>query len=232
MKKSLLILGLFIGSMAGTKAQCTIQNSCTPTSGYCATPASGGSLPTGQENVPYSTTIQVSLASTYSGITITDGSVTATQGLPSGLTTSTNPSNGDIPGGTDGCILISGTPASGTAGTHPVQIIVMLNTQAGQFPAQLAYSLQISAATGIATASAAQGALYIVPNPAGSQASLLADFHFQYARVFDGLGNLVLTHDANNSATTSLDLSKLTSGIYFVQVTDGNKSVTSKFVKE
>lgn len=233
MKKSLLILGLFFGGMAALQAQCTIQNSCTPTSGYCGSPASGGSLPNGQENVPYSTTIQLSVATSYSVATITSASVSINSAsLPTGLTASTNPSNGVVPGGSDGCVLISGTPASGTAGSYPIQVIVLLNTNFGQFPGQLAYTLNISASTGLATLSASQGALYIVPNPAGSAVSLNADFHFQSVRVMDGLGNLVLTQEVNGAVTTQLDLSKLNAGIYFVQASDGNKSVTSKFIKQ
>ena len=149
-------------------------------------------MPTGQENVPSSTTIQISVATSYSVATITSASVSINPAsLPTGLTASTNPSNGVIAGGADGCVLISGTPASGTAGSYPVQVIVLLTTNFGQFPGQLAYTLNISASTGLATLSASQGALYIVPNPAGSEANLNADFHFQAVRVFDGLGNLL-----------------------------------------
>ncbi len=232
MKKSLLILGLFLSGMAGAQAQCTIQNSCTPTNGYCSTPASGATLPNGQENVPYSTTIQISIASSFSGATITNASVTVNPSLPSGLTATTNPSNGIITGGSDGCVLISGTPATGSAGTYPVQVVILFNTNLGQFPAQLAYTLNISGSTGIAAFMASQGALYFVPNPAGSEVKLNADFHFQNVRIFDALGDLVQSYEANNSTTANLDLSQLNAGIYFVQVSDGNKTVTRKLVKQ
>lgn len=232
MKKSLLILGLLIGSMTATKAQCTIVNSCTPTNGYCSSPAVATSLPNGTENVAYSTTIQVSLASTYSIATITNATVTAVTGTPSGITGTTNPSNGVINGGANGCILLSGTPGTGTAGTYTVNAAVTLNTNFGTFPATLSWGLTIDPATGIAQQSANVGTLLIMPNPAGSELHLNADFHFQKATIFDALGNMVISQQVNSSYTTTIDLQKLTAGVYFVQIMDGNKILTRKFFKE
>ena len=235
MKKSLLFLSLFIAGMTSVQAQCTIANSCTPdaTSGYCSTPAVGTALPNGTENVAYSATIQVSLGTSAFGgaATIIDATVTAVSGLPTGLTGSTNPSNGVIPGGSDACILVSGTPATGSAGTYSVNAAVTVNTNFGPQSTNLIWPLTIDPAVGIATYSTHQ-AVYVSPNPAGSQLNVVADFHFSSVRVFDALGNLALSQSVNGSPATTIDLSKLNAGVYFIQISDGNKIVTRKFIKE
>jgi len=236
MKKSLLFLGLFIAGMTSVNAQCTIANSCTPstTTGFCSTPAVGYALPNGTENVAYSTTIQVSLGTTAAGgaATITDATVTAVSGLPTGLTASTNPANGVIPAGTDACILVAGTPAAGSAGSYSVNAAVTVSTSFGNQSTNLIWQLTIDPAVGIATYSASKGTLYVMPNPASSEVSIAADFHFQAVKVFDALGNHVLTHNADGINKVNLDLGKLDAGIYFVQVSDGNKVATRKLIKE
>jgi hypothetical protein len=232
MKKSLLILSLFIGSIGVIEAQCTIVNSCTPTSGFCTTPTSGSSLPGATETVSYSTTIQVSIATTISTATIDSAKVSAVSGLPTGLTWSTNPANGVINGGTDGCILISGTPASGSAGNYTIAATMTIYTSIGLVHPNLHWSLNVTAMTGVASIPVTPGFLLISPNPASSQISIAADFHFQKANIYDSMGGLVLSLDANNTNKTSIDLGKLTSGIYFIQVADGTRSVMRKFIKD
>lgn len=236
MKKSLLFLSLFIAGMTSVNAQCTIANSCTPSTntGYCSTPAVGTALPNGTENVAYSTTIQVSLGTTAGGgfATITDATVTAINGLPAGVTATPNPASGVIPAGTDACILISGTPAAGSAGTYTVDAAVTVSTNFGNQNANLVWPLTIDPAVGIAEVSANSIHLSIVPNPAVSEATLITDVHFKQARVFDALGNLVMTQDANSTYKTTIDVSKLNAGIYFVQIIEGTKMVTRKFIKE
>ncbi len=236
MKKSLLILGLLIGSMTATQAQCTIANSCTPstTTGYCSTPAVGTAVPNGTEQVAYSTTIQVSLGTTAAGglATITDATVTAITGLPTGLTGSTNPASGVIPGGSDACILVSGTPGAGTAGTYSINAAVSVNTSFGVQATNMIWPITIDPAVGIATYAVQHAAMYVSPNPAGSNINVTADFHFQSVRVYDALGNVVLSQNANSVVATNLDLTKLNVGVYFVQISDGNKTATRKFVKQ
>jgi hypothetical protein len=232
MKKSLLILGLFIGSLATIKAQCVIANSCTPTSGYCSTPASGSALPNATEGAAYSTTIQVSLATTYSVATINNATVTAITGLPTGLSYSTNPTNGVINGGSDGCILIAGTPATGSAGSYAVTASVTVNTNFGPFPGTLTWSLTVDAPLGITSQTNNQGTLLLSPNPATTQLSVAADFHFQKVNLFDALGSLAFSTEVGSLNRTNVDLGKLNPGIYFIQVTDGRRSITRKFIKE
>lgn len=232
MKKTLLLLSLFTVSLGSMFAQCTIAPSCTPTSGYCSTPAAGSALPNATETTAYSTVIQVSLATSYSIATINNATVTAVTGLPTGLSYSTNPTNGVINGGSSGCILIAGTPAAGSAGSYTVTANVTLNTNLGAFPTTLTWNLTVDAVSGIVQFSGNAATVLIAPNPAKTEMNVTADFHFQKVRIFDALGNLSLSQEVNGAYKTTLDLGKLNAGIYFLQIVDGNKVATRKFIKE
>jgi hypothetical protein len=45
--------------------------------------------------------------------------------------------------------------------------------------------------------------------------------------IYDSIGNLVL----NKNSTKSIDVSKLSIGIYFVNIKSGSKTTTEKFIK-
>ncbi|HXD94074.1 MAG TPA: T9SS type A sorting domain-containing protein [Bacteroidia bacterium] len=233
MKKSILLVSLFTVMVMGLKAQCTIAPTCSVTTGYCTTPAAGASLPPATEMIAYSTTIQVSVGTTFSGATINNGTVTSVTGLPAGLSYSINPSNGVIAGGGNGCMLISGTPATGSAASYTVTASVSVNTNFGTLPATITWNLTVNSPAGIASFTPNNAStLLLAPNPAKTEMNVSADFHFQKVRVFDALGNLALTQDVNGASTTTVMVDKLNSGFYFLQVTDGNKVVTRKFIKE
>jgi len=233
MKKTLLLLSLFTVMVIGVKAQCTIAPTCTLTTGYCSTPAGNTNLPDATEQVAYSTTIQVTMGTSYSVATISSATVTSVSGLPTGLSYSLNPSNGVIAAGGSGCALIAGTPATGSAGTYTVTANVSVTTNFGVFPATITWNLTVDGTAGIVNFSSNNGAtLLMAPNPAKTEMNVSADFHFQKVRVYDALGNLALTQDVNGENKTTVMVDKLNSGFYFLQVTDGNKVVTRKFIKE
>ena len=236
MKKSLLLVSLFTVMVLGVKAQCTIAPTCTVTAGYCSTPASNTNLPDATELSAYSTTIQVTVGSSYSSgpvtATINDATVTAVSGLPTGLSYSLNPSSGVIAAGGSGCMLITGTPAASTAGAYTVTANVSVNTNLGVFPATITWNLNVVTTSGIANYGATAAMLFIAPNPAKAEMNVSADFHFQKVSVYDALGNLVLSQAVNGENKATVMVDKLNSGFYFLQVTDGNKLVTRKFIKE
>jgi len=230
MKKIILLLSLCV--VMGVKAQCTITP-CVVTAGYCSTPAANSSLPPATEQTAYSTTIQVTMGTSYSVATISSATVTSVSGLPAGLSYSLNPSSGVIAAGGSGCALITGTPATGSAGTYTVTANVSVNTNFGTFPATITWNLTVSGPAGIASFSNNNGAsLLLAPNPAKAEMNVTADFHFQKIRVYDALGNLALTQDVNGENKATIMVDKLNSGFYFLQVTDGNNVVTRKFIKE
>lgn len=232
MKKTLLLLSLFVAGTFGVKAQCTITPGCTVTNGYCSTPAAGSSLPNAFVLVAYSTVIQISIGTTVGPATINSATLTSISGLPTGLSYSTNPTNGVIMGGSNGCVLIAGTPASGSAGTYTVTANVTVNTNLGSSPTTLIWTLTVAASSGISQLNSNSGNMAIIPNPVVSNMTINADFQFLTARVLDGQGNLALSQSAMGASSTSIDVTKLNSGIYFLQLSDGIKVVTRKFIKE
>jgi hypothetical protein len=232
MKKSLLLVCLLISGMMSVNAQCTITPGCSATAGFCSTPAAGTALPNATELLAYNTTIQVTLGTSASGITINNATVTAVTGLPTGMSYSLNPSSGVIMAGASGCILITGTPAAATAGSYTITAAVTINTSLGAIPQTVTWLLTVNAAAGINNVSAPAVNFFLTPNPAKSEINLYADFSFGKVSVYDMLGNKVLTQEANSAYQTTIDLRNLNTGIYFVQVIDGGKAITRKFIKD
>lgn len=233
MKKLLLSLAVAISGLQ-LSAQCTITPGCSASAtGYCTTPAANSSLPNAMEMSAYSTVIQVSVGSTAGPATISSGTVTSITGLPTGLTAATNPSNGVINANSSGCILISGTPAAGTAGNYTVTVNVTITTNFGPIPGSASWMLTVDPATttGIKEASFAP-ALVMSPNPAKSELNVAADFNMGRIQVIDALGKVVLSQDANYANQTTIDVHNLNNGVYFIQINDNSHVITRKFIKE
>ena len=235
MKKTLLFAALVIGSLAQLNAQCTITPGCSAAAtGYCTTPAENTNLPNATIASGYNTVIQVSIASAFSGATITSAQIVSMTGLPTGLSYSVNPGSGIIAGGANGCILLTGTPGAATAGNYTVVANVALTTSLGSFPpATVSWFLTVNPAisTGIQSSNTPAN-FYIAPNPVSSELFISSDSHFGKIQVIDALGKTVLSHDANYASQTSINVSSLTKGVYFIQANDGERIITKKFIKD
>lgn len=236
MKKLLLFVALLTGGLSQLSAQCTIMASCsTGTLGYCTTPAENSPVPNGTELVPYNTTIQFSLGTTAFGgaITITDATINTVTGLPTGFTYSTNPVSGSFLAGTNACLIMSGTPIAASAGIYTVSVVFDVNTSFGPTSQTLLWFLTIDPAgtVGIKSISQSTG-LFISPNPATSELFVSSGSHFGKVNVIDALGKTVLTHDANYASQTTINISSLSKGVYFLQVNDGANVTIKKFIKE
>jgi hypothetical protein len=233
MKKTLLFASLFISGLSQLHAQCTITPGCSVTaSGYCTTPATATPLPNASEVTPYNTTIQVTIGTSAFGgaATITNATVTSVSGLPAGLVYSVNPSNGIINGGASGCLLITGTPSAGSAGSYTVTANITANTNFGPVPATGTWPLTVTGVAGIKSYSTAN--LIIAPNPATSELMISADFHFGKIQIMDAFGKIAISHDANYASQMSIDVHNLSKGVYFLQANDGKTVITRKFIKE
>lgn len=234
MKHILFLVVLFVG-MEQLSAQCSITPSCTLTGGgYCSDPAYGNNLPNATEQVSYNSTIQISVASSFSNVIVDSMEVISVAGLPLGLSYSINPTSGIIHGGSNGCILIAGTPAAGSAGTYTVManMNAYVNVTPNPVPGTVIWNLTVSTPAGIANVTANTANLVIAPNPAGSEINLTANFHFQKVGIFDALGNLILLQDGNSAYQARIDISKLTAGFYFAKICDEDKIIIRKFFKE
>lgn len=234
MKKTLLFAALLIGGLLQLSAQCTITPGCsTGTNGYCTTPATATPLPNASESTPYSTSIQVTIGTSAFGgaATITDATVTAVSGLPAGLSYSLNPTNGLIIGGADGCLLITGTPSAGSAGSYTVTVGITASTNFGPVPVSGTWPLTVTGSTGVRNVTDATQ-FFIAPNPATSEVVISSTTHFGKVQIIDALGKTVLSHDANYAAQTTINISSLSKGVYFLQVNDGTNVATKKFIKD
>ncbi len=239
MKKTLLFASLIFGALIQMSAQCTIVPSCTASStgGYCTVPTPSSTLVSATVLSPYNTTIQLTIGSTVfiSPLTVPISSATLTSltGLPTGLSYSVNPVGGAMLGGASGCLLITGTPATGTAGNYTITANVSVTTPLGAGPGSASWFLTVNPATttGIVNQEIAT-TVFLAPNPATSELAIISDTHLGKIVVSDALGKIVLIQDANYTNQTTLNVQNFTKGIYFVQVYNGTKMITKKFIKD
>ena len=230
MKKTLLFAALLIGGLSQLSAQCVIGAACTPSAqGYCTVPVENTSLPNGTANVAYSTDIQFTLASTVSGITITGATISSVSGLPSGFNYSTNPASGNFSGGSSACMQITGTTA--TAGTYSIAVVFDVATSLFPTTQTLIWYLTIDAVTGIQSYNKVSN-MFVSPNPATSELTVASVSHIGKIQIVDALGKTVLSHDANYALQTTVNISSLSKGVYFLQVSDGTNLMTKKFIKD
>ena len=235
MKKILLTASVVIAGLFQSNAQCVIVP-CTPdpTSGYCAVPSASTNLPTGTIGTAYSTDIQFSLGTSAQGgaVSISGATITATSGLPTGLSTTYNPTSGAIAGGSSACLQISGTP-TGATGTYSFAATFNVQTSFGPNSITAVWYLPISAtATGIAQLTQAANVLVMSPNPAKSELNVTTDFHIAKLTVIDALGKVVISQDVNYANQVTLDIRNLEKGLYFLQANDGSRVITKKFIKD
>ena len=73
---------------------------------------------------------------------------------------------------------------------------------------------------------------FISPNPATSELIVSSTTHFGKLQVIDALGKIVLSHDANYAAQTTINISSLNKGIYFLQLNTNGNVTTKKFIKD
>lgn len=229
MKKQILLLATVILGFTNANAQCSPTASCTPdplTTGYCTTPAEASSLPNGTVGVAYTTVIQVSVGASAGGglATITDVTISGVT-LPNGLSYATNPSNGVIPGGSNACIEITGTPTTGVV-DFSVDVTATANTSLGSLPYTLSYLLTIDGGTASLT-EVVSPELTLFPNPAEDKLTVTVKEPTSI-KVTNVLGTIVLEERINSSKT--INVSGLKNGIYFVTNTATGRS--TKFVKK
>ncbi len=133
MKKYLLVMTSLLITTGMLRAQCVPDPTITAPGIY---PDVLTNLPTGTAGLFYSTDIQVKVLSdtTVGALTVIVDNITidSVSGLPAGFSYSCTPSNCVFPGGSNGCIRLSGT--SIISGTYPLNVYVTLNGTLFGFP--------------------------------------------------------------------------------------------------
>ena len=223
--------------------QCTAPN-CTPsaTTGYCAEPDTIQNLPISSVGVAYDTDIKFKVANSVQGATIINLTIDNLSGLPTGFNFTTSPSTGIIPGGSFGCINISGTATSGqefggvnSDGVYPLLINATANVtffgNPNAIPVALpGYKLIISDPT--LAFILKQNEIRISPNPARDIINIVAGATTsKQIKIYNALGQSIKTiNDAK--AINRINVSDLHTGIYFIEITTTEKVIIEKFVKE
>lgn len=253
MKKiTALALLVMLLSTGGLFAQCTPNGSIT-SPGFFPLPTNP--LPNGTVGTPYAQVITVNVpADTTIDLSSLIGfpvpPVTATinflslgtvNGLPAGINSASNPSNGQLPGGSSGCLDFSGTPT--TSGQYVLNIPTTLNIQvpAGvpiiggtpqNIPGQVPYNLEVTGTTSVS--SELSGKVSIFPNPVVSFAYV--QMNLQGAEdvtldLFDLSGKLVY-HTEPTTQDLRLNLQDLPAGMYVCKVQIDNETFTKRVIKE
>jgi hypothetical protein len=245
-KKLLLATLLVFGTAIVASAQCIPDPTITIPGIY---PDSATGLSSGVVGTPYTQVIQakvpVDTVVSLNGlpptnITISNITVTAVTGLPPGLTYSTTPANGIFPGGSNGCMLVSGTPT--TAGVYFVNVVLTTNATFLGFPVSQVdtldyYSITINTSSSIGGVSSYEfGWVGMSPNPANNFTDL--DFTVPSAGtyqlgVYNILGKEMISRQVRTVAGLNrqrLDLSNLSSGVYLVSIRNGNSVLTRRLV--
>lgn len=134
MKKAILSIIIVTLSVISLKAQCVIVPSCTTSTnnGMCTYPLPQSVLTIAKPNMLYNDVIQFRMDTTTNNIPILGATITTITGLPNGINTSYNPINGAFPGGSHGCVALSGIP-NAPLGTYTVFISLTVTISVNSF---------------------------------------------------------------------------------------------------
>jgi Secretion system C-terminal sorting domain len=208
-------------------------------------PDSATGLPHAITGLAYSTVIQIKVLtdSTVGGLTgIVDSIVVDNViGLPNGFTYACSPTGCSFPGGSDGCITLSGPGLSNT-GNYPLTVQSTIYYKIFGTPQSLqnditGYTIVVDTSVGISFPervifSAGQS----VPNPARDFATIplfLPHSGEVILTVSNLIGKQVLTHAyylQKGKANIQLDLHGLQPGIYMYSLTNGANTVTRRMI--
>lgn len=256
-----IIVSLVIFIIACSPA---ISQNCTPdpavvssgTSGMFPDPAISSNLPDGTVGIPYSTTITFIVPadstvdlSSIAGFPVPPVTVTinyfeavAPVLLPAGLTAACEPSSCQTPGGSNGCMVIEGTPtASGTTPisvtgflsvTIPVSVPIIGGTTQ-MLPATYApYSLTINAGS-VSIDEQSNNSILAFPNPFCNELTVSFESKGNQnacVSLFNATGQLIETNNVvsiqgkNNVAFATQNWN---SGVYYYSVSENGHLLTS-----
>lgn len=247
MKKLLtLIAVLALGTSAFS--QCTINTSLTIPGVY---PDTITNLPVAFVAIPYSTVAQIRVrpdtVTAIGTLSIQDCLLDSIVGLPANFSYSTNPVNGNFPGGTNGCLYLGGTAVSGqenggpaSDGVYPLIVYYTATVDVLSVPTDfpltlLGYKLHIMAANGVSSVVKPEFAV----EQSGSNPS---DLNSSFRITAPNAGNLQFTMysilgeqvrqesiAANaGSNTISVETGSLPAGLYLCNFRMGNQVVTTR----
>ncbi len=245
-KLLLLICTFFILGNSSVYSQCTPNPAVTtpgifPDSATGLSPASVGQLYTQimQLRIPVDTVTMI--GSFPITVPIVSIELLSFAGLPAGLTYSCNPSNCVFPGGSNGCVAITGTPS--VAGHYP--IVAITKSLASLFGSNIAqydtidyYYIDVTTASGLLsedglpTFTMGQN----MPNPSEDFTSILFTLpsksdveFFMFNMIGKEIYHKALDGDQGEN-TLKIDVRDFTPGIYMYTMTMGGESISKRMV--
>ena len=238
-----LLLIVLAFSFDQVHAQCTPDLTITTPGIY---PDSATGLPSGMVSVPYSEVIQVRvLTDTSQGgfpVVITSITITGVSGLPPGITYACNPASCIFPGGSNGCILLSGTPSVAGIFNLNVDVSVAGTLFGNPLPPQNSsidyYSITIDPFTGISQelSNVKFNLLQNKPNPATNFTDVIftspvgGDFKI---KIFNMIGKEVYYQTVRGMAglnTSRVETENFTPGIYMISIEHGSDVITRRMI--
>lgn len=241
---STIIFFLLI-SVGNTQAQCVPGTSTTPG----ITPDSASGLAPAYVGQPYSQVMQIVVPPDTTAmigpipvtVTIVSISLASFTGLPPGLTYTCTPSSCSFPGGSNGCVLISGTPT--VAGTFNVTAITASvgSTILGnitQYDTITYYNVVVNGTTtGIDESTGLSFSMaQNTPNPCNESADIqfsvphMGEVEF---RVFNLIGkevyrNLIQAETGDNNL--KIDTRDFSPGVYMYTMTYNGETISKRMV--
>lgn len=244
-KKLLILFACFISffTVQHTYSQCTPDVTITDPGIY---PDSATGLPNGTVGVAYNQTIQARVLTdtTFQGlpVVITSIEISSVSGLPPGLSYACNPASCVFPGGSNGCISLSGVPT--TVGVYGLTVELTINgTIFGiPAPAQTAtvdyYTITINSNVGIGenVANLKFDLAQNTPNPFSeySQLSFTTPVNGDFTlKVFNLLGKEVFRQMLRAQAGVNvlkLEAKDFLPGVYMYTLENGTATLTRRMM--
>ncbi|MCU0435130.1 MAG: T9SS type A sorting domain-containing protein [Bacteroidia bacterium] len=233
-------------------AQCTVNSSVfNGPNDYGIVPDTITNLPVAFVGTPYTTDLQVHVdpdtVTALGTFPITQISIDSVSGLPAGFTYLPNPTNGIMPGGSFGCVGVTGTATTGQElggpaanGVYPIIVYftatVNVLSVPTAFPATLlGYRIEIDAPNSLP---AIESLRFSVNAPAPNPADAQTEFRFTSPvngqvnfSLYNMLGAVVAHQNidaekGNNRFT--LETGALPPGVYMYSFRMGNSTVTRR----
>ena len=253
MKKSILFLSIIITVVCGASAQVCTPDTTNFAAGKYVYPDSLPCITIGQA---FSGTVSIKIPDSLAASTFVTGvpgylhvdsiRIDSITGMPSGITSGTNPILGSwLHGGDYACSLFSGTTTS-PAGTYPISIFgrgcihgtILIYTidscQNGNLGAYLKYSLNVCNPAGVTNLTSDLDLnIYPNPNQGAFTVTVSTPNHLiGTMSILDQLGRIINTQsiDVTGTKQLPLEMSNLSSGVYLLEINAGGSRSVKQFV--
>ena len=242
-------IDIFVGTGNGVCS--TVVNYSTPTgTSVCGAPIitqtaglpSGSSFPVGETYVEFTADVNGATALCSFTITVTDTAfpeLDCPGDLVVGADDAGNYTIEDYTAATDNCTSVSNIvttqdPAPGTVVTEgSVTTVTVTATDEAGNVTECIFDLSVDSTLGLDDV-VLSNALRIYPNPTNADITIsnTSNAIIDSIQVVDMNGRVLMTRNTAIGADTQVDFNQFASGVYFVNITAGNKQIVKRVVKQ